>query len=339
MIAVYIALAATALLLLGRPLARAGDALTILGARYSSLLLTGLPFVIIASLWTAALSGIGRERSARFTVEPAVAAEAGVWSTMLRGALSSLPFDPDDWLVPGNGDGGSTQRTLQRQTLVAANVPVTGAPVTIAASGALSPVTIAAVAVAFGLNSGMLLFYLVFVLLLPAAAAVVARRATGVRPAHAAATAQTIQGRTTQTDQAIPVQSPHPTERIASELYHRMRYAILGLLVAAALHVLMPAQAVLFLHAAPIPAVIAAALLGFIIPLSPEAAPFAAALLLSTAGHGAALAFLLVAALGGLRLTRAAIRSRAALLFVLVLLSLVALVSVPLTSSATGALW
>lgn len=252
-IAVYITLAAAAILLLGRPLARTSDSLIILGARYSSLLLSVAPFVVAASLWTAVLSAIGKLGFAAI----------GRPGFVRRSVVDALAIDASS---------------------------AGAAPLAIAISGALSPVTVAAVAGVFGLNSGMLLFYAVFALGLPAAAATVARRATVAQPAPAT------------------VQMPHPAERIFSELYHRLRYTILGLLVVTAIHVLLPDQAVGFLHDAPILAVVAAALLAFVLPLSAEAAPFAAALFLSTAGHGAAFAFLLVAAFGGLRLTRAAFR-------------------------------
>lgn len=330
-IGVYIGLAVIALLLLGSPLPRAGDSLAVLGARYSSLLMTVVPFLTIAALWTTGLSVIRRARPGIHELEansgitgftndePANTtrrpAAVGIWATISRAPLLPLPFEGDVQLPGEDKDAGASQPS-RASTAVQQ-------PIVIAASGALSPVTVTAVAVVFGLNSGMLLFYLVFSLLVLAAAAGAARRLASVNtPAPHAA-----------------VQMKNCIELLSSELYHRMRYAILGLLIAAALHVLMPAQLVTFFSGAPVVAALGAAALGLVIPLPAEAAPFAAALFLSSAGHGAAFAFLLVSAFGGLRLTRTALQSREALLFMISILLLVTLLSAPLTARATGALW
>ncbi len=298
-IAVYIGLALAAVVLLGPSLAQPATALVALSARYASLLLATLPLVVAASLWSAAVNLIPLPASSTST---------------LRCVLQPLPIDPRL----------SGQRSRH--------------PAGLAASAAWHPLTLVAVAVAFGVNSGFTLFFVVFSVVVVSVAALAWRRLGGSAPADAA-------------DKPLSADTPPATrfsDMLSSELYHRLRLTVLGLLIVVAIHVAPPPALVRFFTANPAVSVLATVVLAFVLSMPAEVAPFAAALFFGTTSHGAVLAFVLVSAICPARAllpawnaTGAARASviRSTLGFTLAATALIVLLTLPISDFAAGGLW
>lgn len=305
-IAVYIGLALAAVVLLGPSLAQPATALVALSARYASLLLTTLPLVVAASLWSAAVNLIPLRVSSTST---------------LRCVLQPLPIDPRL----------SGQRPRH--------------PAGLAASAAWHPLTLVAVAVAFGVNSGFTLFFVVFSAVVVSVAALTWRRLGG------SAIVDGGSARADAADKPLSADTPPATrfsDMLSTELYHRLRLTVLGLLIVVAIHVATPPALVRFFTAHPAVSVLATVLLAFLLSMPAEVAPFAAALFFGTTSHGAVLAFVLVSAICPARAllpawnaTGAARASviRSSLGFALAATALIVLLTLPISDFAAGGLW
>ena len=305
-IAVYIGLALAAVVLLGPSLAEPATALVVLSARYASLLLSTLPLVVAASLWSAAVNLI-----------PLRAFSAST----LRCVLQPLPIDPRL----------SGQRARH--------------PAGLAASAAWHPLTIVAVALTFGANSGFTLFFIVFSVVVVSVGTLTWRRLGG---------SAILNGELARAD---AVHEPKPadtapatrfSDMLSTELYHRLRLTVLGLLIVVAIHVATPPSLVRFFTANPAASVPATVLLAFLLSVPAEAAPFAAALFFGTTSHGAVLAFVLVSAICPARALLPAWNAtgaaratliRSSLGFTLAAVVLIVLLTLPISDFAAGGLW
>lgn len=312
-IVVYTAPALAALVVFGVPLVQPTAALVALSARYASLLFATLPLLVAASLWTTLTNLIPVPSGSTTAQEDGSRRPA--FSTLLRSAVQPLPID--------ERQGGSVVRH----------------PATLAASGAWHPVTVTAVALTFGVTSGFTLFFVTLAVVIVIVAALVARcavpRSAAVSVSH-------------NTD-APAISAPGRCNAILStELYHRLRLAVLGLLVAVALHILIPQPVVRFFTANPAASVAAMVVLALLLSLPPEAAPAAAALFLGATSHGAVLAFTLISAVSPARALPAWFRRtgvartpsiRAAIAFTVTAVLLIAILTLPISDRAAGALW
>ena len=305
-IAVYIGLALAAVVLLGPSLAEPATALVALSARYASLLLSTLPLVVAASLWSAAVNLLPLRASSAST---------------LRCLVQPLPIDPRL----------GEQRSRH--------------PAGLAASAAGHPLTVVSVALAFGVNSGFTLFFVVFSVLVVSVAALTWRRFGG---------SAILDGELARAD-AVGEPKPADTapatrfsDMLSTELYHRLRLTVLGMLIVVAIHVETPPALVRFFTANPAASVLTTVLLAFLLSVPAEVAPFAAALFFGTTSHGAVLAFVLVSAICPARTlltawnTTGAARAtsiRLSLGFTLVAVVLIVLLTLPISDSAAGGLW
>ncbi|TVQ98126.1 MAG: hypothetical protein EA403_14380 [Spirochaetaceae bacterium] len=325
MIAVYVGLAAVAVAIFFPGRSEAAQQLIAFSARYASLLLSALPLVVAAALWTSGASILRQfvavSRSARSPgMEPTAPLRSdrrpSIVGQMLDAVAAPLSMEP--------------RLSLHR--------PVS--PVIVAASGAFHPVTVLSAALAFGINSGFFLFFVVFSAAIIIVSGAVARRIL-------------VPGRTS-VDAGAPFPANHVVaagagrsmpagvDVVAGDLYHRLRFALLGLLVAVAAHILIPDTAIRLFGQVPLVAVAAMVTFAAVLSVPPEVAPYAAALFFGRVPHGAVLAFLLVSAFGGARgfgaMTRAAGR-RHALGFAVAAVLLTVLLTTPIRDLAAGALW
>lgn len=325
MIAVYVGLAAVAVAIFFPGRSEAAQQLIAFSARYASLLLSALPLVVAAALWTS-----GASLLRQFV--------AGSRSTRTPGMEPTAQLRPE------------RQPSIVGQLLGAVAAPLSMeprfslhrhvSPVIVAASGALHPVTVLSAALAFGINSGFFLFFVVFSVAIILISGAVARRLR-VPGSTAADT-----GATFAADHLVTARAGRSMQAgldvVAVDLYHRLRFTLLGLLVAVAAHILIPDTAIRLFGQAPVVAVAVMVVLAAALSVPPEVAPYAAALFFGRVPHGAVLAFLLVSAFGGIRgfgaMTRAAGR-RHALGFAVSAVLLTVLLTTPIRDLAAGALW
>jgi hypothetical protein len=301
MVIVYLGLAAAAVWFLAPPIRDLPGQLITFSARYASVLLSSLPFLVAAAIWTAAVQLNNAVRQ-----EP-----LGIAHTIASAVRQPLPHD--DRIDP--------QRLRT--------------PVAVAASGALHPVTLVAAAIAFGINSGSFLFLLVFLMLTVVGAGIVQSRFQRVLPRLLKPVSQAPQPESENMfDRAV--------ECVSSELYHRLRFAVLGLLVSVAAHVLIPEPLIRLFGAVPFVAVVAMVVLAFVLSIPPEVAPFAAALFFGPVSHGAVLAFVLVSAVASARATMTAARAsgpKPAAAFSIAAVVLIIVLTLPIGELTAGALW